>query len=112
MDKLYLCLDRECKWQHFSAHYAHTNPSEFVPFIGSEKFQRLEQLKTERGRTCWNCGQQLIPTDSDHSYCDNCWEMMLAHPYLEEEDNPDICKSCKEPKDHKMHKDYIRLNES
>jgi DNA-directed RNA polymerase subunit RPC12/RpoP len=66
----------------------------------------LEDMKRDRGGRCHNCGIDIMsPLERDHTFCNICWNKMLAHPYVEyiAEDGSIMCDSCAEPEDHPLH---------
>lgn len=63
----------------------------------------LEQMKAERGGKCYNCRRFLRPDDQDHSFCNECWQLMVQHEYLEDAAFGPDCSICGEPKDNPLH---------
>ena len=98
-----LCLDRACEYQEIYPHYAHVKDADFLSIeIATTGINKdLESLKAERGRRCINCARWLIPTDGDHSFCNDCWDEMMKHQFIDYGDGR--CENCGERKWNKMH---------
>lgn len=98
-----LCLDRACMWQEMGPHYAHLKDADFLSIIidVAKANTDLEHLKANHGRRCAQCSRLLIPTDEDHSFCEDCWGYLMEHEFDEDKDK--LCAWCGEPKENKMH---------
>jgi DNA-directed RNA polymerase subunit M/transcription elongation factor TFIIS len=60
----------------------------------------------EHGRrsNCLECGNPLTEKDEDHSFCNNCWNLLMAHPF-DGKDKNDLCRDCGEAFQNEMHKE-------
>lgn len=64
----------------------------------------LEQLKVERGGKCHNCRRFLRPDDEDHTFCNECWQLLMQHEfYASDRSAPELCDGCDEDKDDPIH---------
>jgi hypothetical protein len=69
----------------------------------------LEDSKRERGGKCLNCGINIMdPIHKDHSFCNDCWILLLKHPYSLEDGG---CAYCDEPEDHPFHTSWSQADE-
>lgn len=72
----------------------------------TDKLQRILDTQfelREKGRRtrCIECNNPLTDEDEDHSFCNKCWNELMAHPF---EGNEYLCSECNEPKENEMHK--------
>lgn len=95
------CLDRACEFQSIHAHYEHPKDALGDDVKVALTTSALEDLKTSMGRRCHNCARYLIPTDGDHTFCDDCWDMLMVHEFSGF--NVDRCEECSEPMDARIH---------
>lgn len=97
------CLDRACMGQEGGAHYIHHKDDlnyRFVPLADPRLKKHLEEAKYYRGMRCWECTRFLIPTDDDHSFCEDCWLKLMIHEYVGDDF---ICEDCGEKRAHEYH---------
>jgi DNA-directed RNA polymerase subunit M/transcription elongation factor TFIIS len=48
----------------------------------------------------------MSPEQKDHTYCNDCWDTMLAHSF--ERDDDDLCAQCGEDENYRPHDIYRR----
>ena len=71
----------------------------------------LHDMKADRGGHCKRCGIDIMsPDQQDHTFCNNCWDAMMAHPYEEWRDMEGEVgwEYCDYPKEHAIH--VVRSN--
>jgi hypothetical protein len=103
-----LCLDRACEFQSVHAHYAHNKDTPMNEVYEATINPDLERMRDSRGRRCHNCSRYLIPTDGDHTFCDDCWDQLMSHPF-EGDSEGNYCAECDEPKDARIHQGFAEL---
>lgn len=67
----------------------------------------LEDMKRDRGGHCHNCGKDIMDaSQEDHTFCNDCWYKMLAHPFETDPEDPEnpFCYNCDEDEDSLYHK--------
>lgn len=64
----------------------------------------LEEMKRARGGHCQTCGKDIMdPEQDDHTFCNDCWDFNLAHPFLASELEDYECEYCEQKETHRMH---------
>ena len=66
----------------------------------------LIEMKLARGGLCNTCGKDIMdPSEQDHTFCNDCWDKAMAHPFELYIDMEGIaqCDLCDEPKEHRIH---------
>lgn len=66
----------------------------------------LNEMKKSRGGHCFNCKVNIMGDDQlDHTFCNDCWNKLMAHPYREYIDMEGEvgCDICDEPKNSRTH---------
>ena len=99
-----ICLDRACQWQEIGPHFALNIDADFFQInIAMQLATReIESLKAAHGRRCMECRRLLIPTDQDHSFCEDCWALLMYHEF---EEHPDgTCAWCGEDRSDVSHR--------
>lgn len=96
-----ICVNRECVLQPMGPHYTENEWILFNSAMDDPRLNRnLEELKNARGRRCVDCKQPLLPTDKDHSFCEDCWDRNMQHEFM---GLADTCSDCGEEEDHRIH---------